>query len=298
MNRTKKEYSGPFLWLALFSFIIPIYVGAQAFQAIPQPATHPEIQTDVSGVDHNLWDYLLRTYIANGLIDYKGIKRDYLFKIYLKQLADSDPTKLPTENDRLAYYCNAYNAFVIHGVIVHKITSSVLDLKQKGETDFFDINEHILAGETLSLNSLEHSLIRKEFAEPRIHMALVCAAISCPRIRPEAYLGNRLEQQLEDQARLFANNREYVNFEPHNKQLNLSSILNWYQDDFGEEPGVLFFLHARVTDAETRSGIEQAINNQAQVAYISYNWNLNSQGKNSQSKSNHSNFGSGSIPNE
>ena len=83
MSKTKKEYSGPFLWLALFSFVIPIFVGVQAFQAIPQTVTYPEVRPDVSGVDQNLWDYLLRTYVAGGLIDYDGLKRDYLFKVYI-----------------------------------------------------------------------------------------------------------------------------------------------------------------------------------------------------------------------
>lgn len=298
MKTTKKEYSGPFIWLALFSFLIPIYVGAQAFQAIPKPATHPEIYQDISGVDQNLWDYLLRSYIAGGQVDYEGFKRDYLFKVYLKQLAGSRPENLKTEQDRLAFYCNAYNAFVIHGIIVHNIQNSPLELKEKGETDLFDISEHILAGKTISLNSLEHQTIRVEFLEPRIHMALVCAAKSCPQIRPEAYLGDRLEQQLEDQAVFFANQAEYVRYDADEKKIYLSSILNWYKDDFGGNYGVLSFLLPRVGDPAVRSGIEQALAGQVEIDYIAYDWSLNSQKKVSNTSAGHANFGSGSIPND
>ncbi len=298
MKKSKKEYSGAFLWLAAFSFLIPIYVGAQAFKAIPQPPRYPEIHPDISGVDHNLWDYLLRTYIANGLVDYEGLKRDFLFKTYLKQLAGAHPENLKTESAKLACYCNAYNAFVIHGVIIHKIKGSVLDLKQNGETDFFDIKEHILAGKTISLNTLEHKRIREEFHDPRVHMALVCAAKSCPRIRPEAYTADRLNEQLEDQANSFANNPEYVKYVPEENKLYLSSILNWYKDDFGGNYGVISFLLPRVKDPATKTGLERALAGQVELVYFKYDWGLNSQDSEASSAGNSASFGSGSIPNE
>ena len=157
-----KEYSGPWLWLALASFLMPIGVAVWAFRTLPQPFTYPEIQPDASGVDQELWNQLLQTYVADGLIDYEGLKRTHLFKTYLAQLASAEPDKLPDDDHRLAFYCNAYNAFVINGVLVHKIDGSVLDYKSKDGTGFFDLPEHILAGETISLNFLEHKIIRED----------------------------------------------------------------------------------------------------------------------------------------
>lgn len=301
----KKEYSGPWLWLALASFIMPIGVAVWAFRSIPEPFTYPEINPDVSGVDQQLWDHLLRTYVANGLIDYDGLKRTHLFKTYIQQLASAQPEKLPDDDHRLAFLCNAYNAFVINGVLVHKVDSSVLDYKSAGGVGFFDVPEHILAGKTIDLNYLEHKVIREEdkdlaertYNEPRIHVALVCAAKSCPTIRPEAYFGDRLDEQLEDQATSFANKQEYVRYDADEKTLHLSPILKWYAVDFGGEPGVLDFLAERVKSEQTLAGIAAARDRQAKIVYNDYNWSLNTQGKTSASKAS-TGFGSGSIPNE
>ncbi|MEM8945152.1 MAG: DUF547 domain-containing protein [Planctomycetota bacterium] len=301
----KKEYSGPWLWLALASFAMPIGVAVWAFRTLPPPFTYPEIKPDVSGVDQGLWDHLLRTYVADGLIDYNGLKRTHLFKTYLSQLASAHPEKLPDDEHRLAFLCNAYNAFVINGVLVHKIDSSVLDYKSADGTGFFDLPEHILAGKTIDLNYLEHKVIREEdkdpdarkYNEPRIHVALVCAAKSCPTIRPEAFIGDRLDAQLEDQAQTFATKHEYVHFDEQEQALYLSPILTWYGVDFGGEAGVLDFLAERVESPQTLKGIQSARDGQTKIIYNQYDWSLNTQGAATASKAN-TGFGSGSIPNE
>ncbi len=298
----KKEYSGPLLWLALASFLMPVAVAVWAFCTLPQPYTFPEIKLDSSGVDQQLWDHLLRTYVADGLIDYDGLKRNHQFQTYLAQLASAQPEKLPDDQHRLAFLCNAYNAFVINGVLVHKIDSGVLDYKNAQDQGFFEVAEHILAGKTIDLNTLEHKMIRPVFQEPRIHMALVCAAKSCPTIRPEAFLGDRLDSQLEDQARAFSNNQAYVRYvaagkDAQEKKLYLSPILKWYGEDFGDEMGVLDFLLSRVDSPKTTAGLQAAREGQGKIVYNEYDWSLNTQGKATTSKANTS-FGSGSIPNE
>ena len=293
----KKEYSGPWLWLALASFLMPVAVAVWAFRGLPQPYTYPEITLDASGVDQHLWDHLLRTYVADGLIDYDGLKRNHQFKTYLAQLSLAQPEKLPSDHHRLAFLCNAYNAFVINGVLVHKIDSGVLDYKSAQGQGFFDVAEHILAGKTVDLNTLEHKLIRPVYQEPRVHMALVCAAKSCPTIRPEAFFGDRLDKQLEDQAHAFASNQIYVRYNAKEKNVNLSPILKWYGDDFGGPSGVLDFLLLRVDAKETSEGLKAAREGQVEIVYNEYDWSLNTQGHTSASKANTS-FGSGSIPNE
>lgn len=298
MSKKTASYYGPFFWLAIISFTVPIVVAAKAFREVQltsKPTPHP----DASGVDHALWDYLLKSYVESGLIDYDGMARDHLFRTYLRQLSDAEPQKLTTSADQLALLCNAYNAFVINGVITHKIRDSVMDFQVDGK-EFFDIPEHIFQGHTISLNQLEHQLIRERFQEPRIHVALVCAAKSCPSIRSEAYIGRRLARQLQDQSIQFANNPKYVNYQSSDDQLQLSPILNWYGDDWNATGGYLPWLAALVRDAETKQAIEQAQLGEKRVKFFDYDWSLNSQVANEQPATAipTAGFGSGTIPNE
>lgn len=248
---------------------MPLVVAVQAFR-VALPATKPVPQADVSGVDQALWDYLLKSYVANGLIDYDGMGRDYLFRTYLAQLGHCEVAKLEKEEDRIALYCNAYNAFVIDGVITQKVGSSVMEQVAQAAVDgagFFDVKSHILGGETMSLNHLEHAVIREEFDEPRIHVALVCAAKSCPAIRPEAYTGSRMEAQLENQARLFANDVDYVSFDAGKQTVMLSPILDWYGEDWENHGGVLPWLAARVEDGVLRDALARAAKGELKVGY-------------------------------
>lgn len=300
MSKKSVSYYGPFFWLAIVSFSVPIVVAAKAFHEV-QLTTTPTPHPDASGVDHALWDYLLKTHVENGLVDYDGIARDHIFRTYLRQLSEADPGKLTTSADQLALLCNAYNAFVINGVITHKIRDSVMNYQGEG-VDFFDLKEHILHGQTLSLNQIEHELIRKRFNEPRIHVALVCAAKSCPAIRPEAYAGTRLTKQLEDQSIQFANQTKYVTYHAPSDTLKLSPLLDWYGTDWDQVGGYLPWLAARVQDETIKQAILRASRNETSVAFLDYDWSLNSQSPPGsaapKSQSKKGQFGSGSIPNE
>lgn len=289
---SSSSYYGAFFWLSLVAFLTPLFVAYRAFEKV-QPTIRPVPNPDASGVDHAIWDYLLKQYVADGKVDYEGIKRDYLFAVYLKQLAGCDPTKLETTEDELALYCNAYNAFVIHGVIAHRIQNSVQEL----EKDFFSFPEYILANRTWSLNELEHDFLRPTFKEPRLHMALVCAAISCPSLRPEAYVGDRLEKQLEDQARLFCNNPKHVYFDETKNRIMVNSILKWYGQDFAAHGGFLRWIAERTLDESLKIKLLEADQQLIGVGFIPYDWSLNSQRKGISFGGNHQ-FGSGTIANE
>ena len=278
---TGKQYYGGFFWVALVSFTVPFFVGWKAFQNV-QPTTKPTPQVDASGVDHAVWDYLLKAYVSNGLVDYDGMKKDYLFKEYLRELGSCNPDQLQTREEKLALLCNAYNAFVINGVVSHKINDKVTNFSI-GDTGFFGLKEHILAGDTVSLDYIEHTMIRPVFREPRIHVALVCAARSCPAIRPEAYVGSRVLEQLEDQSRLFANNPKYVDYDETKNELRLSKLLKnkgWYGLDWDERypnGGKLEWLFELVDDAGLRQKIQDASDKKIEVSYFEYDWTLNSQ---------------------
>ncbi len=300
MSTKKPSYYGPFFWVAAISFVVPLVVAFKGLQPIPvttKPTPHP----DVSGVDHALWDYLLKTYVENGLVDYEGIARDYLFRTYLRELAEAEPDKLATSDARLALLVNAYNAFVVEGVISHKIRHSVTDY-QRDSKGFFDVEEHIFNSRTVSLNTIEHEFIRKPFKDPRIHVALVCAARSCPSIRPEAYVGKRLNRQLDDQSNLFANDPKYVTADANGDRLRLSSLLDWYVDDWDESGGYLVWLEARVISPAIKKTIARARRGETEITFMTYDWRLNSQASTDKSDpttpKQNANFGSGSIPND
>jgi len=300
MASKKSSYYGPFFWVATISFIVPLFVAAKAFHEVPlttRPTPHP----DASGVDHALWDYLLKTYVENGLLDYDGIARDYLFRTYIRQLSEADPHKLTTAADDLALLCNAYNAFVVDGVITHKIRDSVMNHPVAGK-EFFDLEEHIFYGQTMSLNHIEHEIIRKRYKEPRVHVALVCAARSCPAIRPEAYVGKRLARQLEDQSIQFANNPKYVAYDTRANTLRLSPILKWYGGDWKHLGGCLPWLAGRVQDSALQQAIQRAARNEVKIAFFDYDWSLNAQAPQTIAATagpkKQASFGSGTVPNE
>jgi hypothetical protein len=296
-HQSAKSYYGGFFWIAAISLCVPFVVAYNGFEAV-RPSTKPTPHPDASGVDHVLWDYLLKSYVSEGLVDYDAMGRDYLFRTYIRQLAECNPDALTEEPERLALLINAYNAFVINGVITHKINTSVMDFQSQG-LEFFDIPEHILAGRTMSLNHIEHDVIRKLFHEPRVHVALVCAARSCPAIRAEAYTGPRLDAQLADQSYLFANDARYVSVDPIEGKLRLSPILKWYGDDWHDAGGYLQWLLVRTEQSEVRTAIESMLESEPMIQWIEYDWSLNSQqrpGTSAVTKA--ASFGSGSVPNE
>ena len=301
MSKGSNYYSGYF-WIAMVSFLVPLFVGWKAFDNL-QPTTKPTPQLDASGVDHAVWDYLLKSYISAGLVDYDGIKKDFLFREYLRELGACDPNRLQSEDEKLALACNAYNAFVINGVISHKIRDTVDGFSIDGK-GFFDLNEHIYAGKTVSLNDIEHGIIRPTFKEPRIHVALVCAARSCPSIRAEAYVGSRVRDQLQDQSVQFANNPQYVMFDSQANELKLSKILSWYGDDWNDrfpEGGYLAWIGELANDAAVKAAANKAIRGDVAVTFFDYDWTLNSQaepGSAPVARKKSGGFGSGSSPDQ
>lgn len=295
----KTEYFGGFFWVALVSFIVPLFVGWYAFKNL-EPTIKPTPMVDASGVDHKIWDYLLKSYVSQGLVDYDAMKKDYLFWEYLREIGQCEPDALETKDEKLALACNAYNALVIHGVINHKIRDNVM-LHKFGGAGFFDVVDHLYAGQTVSLDDIEHKMIRPVFKEPRVHVALVCGARSCPAIRAEAYVGDRIQDQLHDQSCQFANSPKYVMFDADANELKLSAILDWYGDDFKEthpEESYLGWIKELAQDGTLKSQVDCAIDGSVKTSFFEYDWALNSQadpGKPAAAGKS-SGFGSGTSP--
>jgi len=159
------------------------------------------------GIDHAPFDALLKANVKNGVVNYPGFQHNAAFRKYVDDLGR--PATLPTKQDQLAYYINAYNALAIQGILEGLSPSSVL-----GRARYFKIRDWALNGQQISLYDLEHKILRP-LNEPRVHFAIICASKSCPFLRSEAYAAARLDTQLDEQARQFVNDGFRNRFEGH-----------------------------------------------------------------------------------
>jgi len=182
--------------------------------------------------DHSIYDSLLKTHVTEGLVDYSALKQDPSLDQYLALIAQADLGSLATRNEQLAFWTNAYNAYTLKLITINFPLDSIMDIKEEGYESPWDIPLVKVAGKQYTLDQIENEIIRPKFKDPRIHYALVCAARSCPKLRNEAYVGVRLEEQFEEQSRWFMIHRN--TFDQKSKVAKLSSVFDWYSVDFGE----------------------------------------------------------------
>ena len=167
------------------------------------------------------------TYIKNGLVDYESIRKNpTLLNTILKQASTFKVLKSESKKYQ-AFYINSYNLYVIKGLIDnHPITSP---LSKKG---FFDEIKYLIGGKEVTLNHIEHELLRKQFNDPRFHFVLVCGALGCPPLINKAYLPSTLESQLQKQTVLALNGDYFIKVNTKKKKVEGSEILKWYKEDF------------------------------------------------------------------
>jgi len=216
--------------------------------------------------EHRLFSLVLHEHVLNGRVDYAAIKKDKRFEEYLSALRMAAPSSVKDERERLAFWINVYNAFTIRLIIDHYPVKSIRDITKEG-TGPWDIVWIEIGGRKLSLNQVEHEIIRREFDEPRIHMALVCAAISCPPLRAQAYAGKKLDAQLEDNAKLFLQDSTKNRYDKATNTLYLSELFQWYGEDFVRKYGSArnFALKTMGLDS-----VKPAV-----IKVLSYDWSLN-----------------------
>ncbi|MGD8895936.1 MAG: DUF547 domain-containing protein [Acidobacteriota bacterium] len=234
--------------------------------------------TALPAFDHSAFDALLREHVEEGLVDYDALARSPELPGYLDRLATADLDGLP-EPERLAFWINVYNAYTIQQINAHEERDSIRNINKT--LGLFSLkgpwSEKMVraAGRTLSLDDVEHGIIRKEFDEPRIHFALVCAAQGCPPLRSEAYAGVRLEEQLEEQARIFLRHSPGKNrVDVSERTLWVSPILVWYKDDFGGSDAALGrFLAPYWPEGPARDLLTSG---RFRLRKTPYDWTLNS----------------------
>jgi uncharacterized membrane protein YdjX (TVP38/TMEM64 family) len=222
--------------------------------------------------DHSVFDALLQRYVdAEGLVDYKGLGEQQAdLDDYIASIAAAPFAELGRD-EKLALLINAYNAFTLRLILDNYPVASIRDIPSKKQ---WDDTRWIIAGRNYSLNQIEHEQIRPKFIEPRIHFALVCAAIGCPKLRREAYTGSRINEQLEAQAQTIHASPRWFRFEPGSGIVHLTQLYNWYGGDFAQVAGSPLEFAARYSTA-----LEQSLRsgNKPQIDWLDYDWALNEQ---------------------
>ncbi len=225
------------------------------------------------GVSHKSYDELLQKYVNDqGMVDYKGLKSERAkLKSYLSVLESNPPKDSWTRDQKLAYWINAYNAFTLELILRHYPVKSIKDIGSTIKIPFvstaWDVKFINIGEEEYDLNNLEHGIIRKEFEEPRIHFALVCAAVSCPKLQNRAYLPEKLEEQLTKAAEDFLANPNKNEFKSA-KKAELSKLFNWYGGDFKNDGTLIEYINQY---APTK------LEKNANIDWKDYNWALNEQ---------------------
>jgi len=229
--------------------------------------------------------YVLSRYVGGGgLVDYEGLRSDRSrLDAYLAGAAALRTEEYEgwSDEEKTAFWINVYNARTMQTIIDHYPAKSIRGIKGAWDKMTFTV-----MGKELTLDQVEHEILRKRFHEPRIHMALVCAAVSCPPLRAEPYSGDRLDEQLEDQSRIFLDDPSRFHIDAKRGVVLVSSILDWYGGDFVDayggkkefkgygrvEGAVLAFISSHL-DAERRALLASR---KWKIEYAHYDWSLNS----------------------
>ena len=228
-----------------------------------------ETEADTTNVhEHLIFNSLLNKNVTEeGKVNYKGFISDSLeFNKYLNLLALNYPDETWTDDQIKAYWINAYNAYTIQLIIrnypvktIKDLGGSIYKINTPWDIKFIHIGE-----ETYDLNNIEHGILRSDYEEPRIHFAVNCASVSCPRLRNEAYIATKLDAQLDDQA------RKFINYDAKNdittEKAYVSKIFTLFSGDFKQHGSVKDFIN-QYADVQIPEDV--------QLTFQEYNWNLN-----------------------
>jgi Protein of unknown function, DUF547 len=247
--------------------------------------------------DHNNYARALKYVDSRGMVDYQGLAADPAnLELFIAGLAPLHRKSFNNWSslERLVFWINTYNALTLKVILDHyPIKSSFArsliypDNSIRQIPDVWDDLKFRVMGEEMSLNQIEHKILRKDYHEPRIHLALVCAAMSCPALRNEPYTATKVYEQLADQARKFFSNKKNFRIDREEETVYISSIFKWYGEDFIRKYGA-------DEDFAGKSETERAVLNYAtgflgqadreylrkgeyDVEYLDYDWSLNEQ---------------------
>lgn len=209
---------------------------------------------------HNLWTTALQEHVDDdGNANYKSWKKDTTYlDNYIQTLEENPPVEAWSKSDSLAYFINAYNAVTVKLILDKYPLKSIRNLVTPWRFKRFTLN-----GEKVSLNHIEHEILRK-MNEPRIHFAINCASASCPKLINVAFESHTMRKQLEQVTRDFINDPKRNKLSE--KKIEISRIFKWFSDDFGNKKERIAFI---------RKYANQPFNENPKVDFLTYDWQLN-----------------------
>jgi hypothetical protein len=257
----------------------PVQDAPPGGSAAPPPTTAPaqappydEHRDYIGEADTMLASLLGQAVTPEGLVRYDALATPENTATLSRLVNTYGDAKMPESRPkRLAFLCNAYNANVVAMVLRERSRPGFINvIKVEG---FFDRMQITVARRQITLNVLENEIIRP-MGDPRIHAALVCAAMSCPPLRAEPFKPERLDEQFDDQCRRWVNDPERNTV--RGEQLVISRIFEWFKEDFDRPPydSVVGFLRA-YADPDSEIGKLLARNPSPGVSYMEYDWTLN-----------------------
>jgi hypothetical protein len=227
---------------------------------------------------HEIFARVLQEHVSNGLVRYPSLNKKRsdldLYVAYINKYSpDTSPALFATNEDKLAYYLNAYNALVLFNVLEHPGLTDLSDAK----FDFFYRTTFFVGGESYNLYELENDVVRVRFPDPRIHFALNCASLGCPKLPSEPFLPNKLEAQLERETKLFLADPKNVSVK--DGVASISQIFEFYPEDF---TNAMRADGSTGSDSELLIGFlnkyrskEEQLPLSTQIVYTPYDWSLN-----------------------
>ncbi|MEM6686849.1 MAG: DUF547 domain-containing protein [Bacteroidota bacterium] len=211
--------------------------------------------------NHTIWNELLQKYVSpEGNVDYNGFKKDHeILKEYIASLSDDiDVRKDWSNNEKLAFWINTYNALTVDLILRNYPVKSIKDIKKPWDQRLWKIGYL-----PQNLNDIEHKILRK-MNEPRIHFAINCASFSCPPLLNEAFTAEKLEEQLTQVTKAFLADSQRNTITPD--AIKISKIFKWFAKDFKENGSLIDFLN-QYSDVK--------IHKNAKKKYKDYDWTLN-----------------------
>lgn len=206
-------------------------------------------------------DAFLTSYVSEGTVDYASVQQAQATDKLVEEIGNAslegaDPAT------KQAFLINAYNVLVIHAIVQKYPIRSVLD-----QSGFFEQKKHLVAGERITLNTLEKKRLIKTYEDARFHFVLVCAAVDCPPITPFAYRPENLEDQLQARTRYALNDPLFIRVDNNSKEVQLSQIFEWYEQDFTKQVSSSLDFINQYRDTPIPSDYRQK--------FYQYNWSLN-----------------------
>jgi hypothetical protein len=232
-----------------------------------------------------------------GMVNYRKLKAEpQKLQVFITQLRNLDRKDFDkwSDNEKIAFWLNAYNALTLKAIIDnYPIKSSFFKSRIYPKNSIrqiagvWDKIKFKVMGQNLTLGHIEHKILRVKFDEPGIHVAMVCAAMGCPSLRNEPYTGDKLQEQLDDQTRRFLANSAKFKIERANSRIYLSPIFKWFASDFikkygpkksigrhnKKESAVLKFIASYLDKAQK----EYVLAGKFKIKYLKYDWSLNEQ---------------------